>query len=162
MLKIAATSVVLVSLMWGGGNIKPVAVQKETKRYDCRMQKVYVDRETGLMWQDAPYTVAEETAYHRNRSLGKVGTHAYAVRYCANLDYAGYNDWRLPSIDELSSRHHEPGEQFVNTRDGDFWTATGVERGRFYVVYPADAYRYKRPASKSYYIRCVRCAKESE
>jgi hypothetical protein len=81
----------------------------------------------------------------------------YAVRYCENLDYAGYDDWRLPTADELSTIHREPGQLFTYYRDGDFWTATPAEKGKYYVIYPADAYRYKRNQRRSYYIRCVRC-----
>ncbi len=156
MRKTVMTIMVATSVMWAGGTVKPLFGKARASKV-CKTPKVYVDRARGLMWQDAPYTSEEERAFHRHRSFGKAGTHAYAVRYCANLDYAGYRDWRLPSADELADRHREPGDQFTYTADGDFWTVTPAERGRFYVIYPADAYRYKRVPSRSNYIRCVRC-----
>ncbi len=50
-------------------------------------QKIVVDNNTGLMWQQ---TLSEETFAWEN-----------AVSYCDNLTYAGYSDWRLPSSKEL-------------------------------------------------------------
>ena len=42
-----------------------------------------------LMWQDG------EDIYQ--------GTYDEAVKYCENLNFAGYDDWRLPTINELLS-----------------------------------------------------------
>ncbi len=46
------------------------------------------DKRTGLMWQQ-----------------GEPGemTWEQALKYCENLDFAGYGDWRLPTIKELAS-----------------------------------------------------------
>jgi hypothetical protein len=45
------------------------------------------DLNTGLMW--------------RTTSLSSSKTKSAAIEYCNELDYAQYNDWRLPRIDEL-------------------------------------------------------------
>ena len=45
------------------------------------------DLNTGLMW--------------RTTSLSSSKTRSAAIEYCNELDYAQYNDWRLPRIDEL-------------------------------------------------------------
>ncbi|MCB4747858.1 MAG: DUF1566 domain-containing protein [Sulfurovum sp.] len=119
-------------------------------------KKIYIDEETNLMWQDASYTDAEDGAYANNYSVGKVGVFQHAVRYCHNLDYAGYQDWRLPTANELMAVHHQIGQNFVYFRSKDFWTSTPTTAGKHYVVYPADAYRYKRSKKQSNYIRCVR------
>jgi len=148
----------LCSLGWAGSGVAPVQANAKP----CHAPKVYIDKETGLMWQDEAYTPQEDGAYARNGIDGKVGPHAYAVRYCENLNYAGYDDWRLPTIDELIEVHHAPGQVFTYYRDGNFWSVTPADKGRFYALFPADAYRYKKSAKKSYYIRCVRCTGEKK
>ena len=50
-------------------------------------QKVVLDNNTGLMWQQTIPT-EQDTWY-------------YAVSYCDGLTYAGYSDWRLPTPQEL-------------------------------------------------------------
>jgi hypothetical protein len=155
---VIAVSAAVASLVWAGGGVAPAP----KAAVPCHVQKVYVDTENHLMWQDEAYTIKEDGAYARGRTYGKVGSHAYAVRYCENLNYAGYNDWRLPTADEMSDMHRKAGQLFSYYRDGDFWTATPTTKGRYYVVFPADAYRYKRNPRRSYYIRCVRCMGEEE
>ncbi len=119
-------------------------------------QKVYTTDDTNLIWQDSPYMIAEDSAYKNDKSLGKVGTHAHATQYCAHLHYAGHNDWRLPTSDELMQLHHIEGQVFVNFRGNDFWSASPATEGRYYVVFTADAYKFARNKRQSNYIRCVR------
>jgi hypothetical protein len=53
--------------------------------------EIVTDNLHGLMWQD-------------NDAVGTaVYTWQDATSYCENLDLAGYNDWRLPSMEELES-----------------------------------------------------------
>jgi len=47
------------------------------------------DLATGLMWQQ--------------RDSGTAMDWSAALAYCENLDYAGYDDWRLPNVKELES-----------------------------------------------------------
>lgn len=147
-------------MVMAGGDLAPApAAVAPIKKAACQSNKIYFDRKTDLMWQDAPYTDAEDGAYVKNRSFGKAGTQRYAMQYCQRLAYAGYNDWRLPTSDELQVVHQYFGDTFEHERDRDFWTSTPTIEGKYYVVYPADAYRYKRNRNQSNYIRCVRCAK---
>ena len=152
--------ILAVTAVFADGNVNAnlPAVAKISK--PCVHEGVYVDRETDLMWQDAPYTDAEDGAYANNRSVGKAGSLAHAKRYCQRLDYAGYNDWRLPTSDELTFVHRHDGQVFEHFRDKDFWSSTPTTAGKYYVVYPADAYIFKRNRSQSNFIRCVRCAAE--
>jgi len=50
---------------------------------------VSLDNETKLYWQSRPTT--------------KKFSWRDAIKYCRNLNYGGYSDWRLPNIDELKS-----------------------------------------------------------
>lgn len=123
----------------------------------CRADKVFVEKDVNLMWQDKRYMDSEVGAYKRNYSAGKAGNHGHAVSYCRSLNYAGYMDWRLPTSDELSYIHEKEGSKFSYLADGDYWTSTPTAENRYNVVFPVDAMRYARAVSESNYIRCVRC-----
>ena len=138
---------------------KTVVIKIPAPNCKCKPKKVYHQPGTCLVWQDEPYTDAEEGAYRRNYSVGKAGNWMYAINYCRALHYDGHNDWRLPTADELSAVHERRGNAFAYSRDGDFWTSTPADGKFYYVVYPADAYRYKRLKEESNFIRCVRCEK---
>jgi hypothetical protein len=150
------------SLLVAGGDVTPVLPAVEDISNSCSTDKTYIDRSTGLMWQDQKYTDAEDGAYANERSLAKAGKWNHASSYCKRLNYAGYSDWRLPTSDELVHIHALDGEAFTYFRDKDFWTSTPATEGKYYVVYPADAYQYKRFKSQSNFIRCVRCTGEME
>ena len=138
-----------------GGDLSPVEAVEPSQV--CHKDLTYLERASGLMWQDQLYTDAEDGAYARGRNAGKAGMWSHAVRYCRNLYYAGYSDWRLPTSDELQQVHRIKGQVFSHFRDKDFWTSTPTTNGEYYVVYPADAYIYKRKKSRAFYVRCVRC-----
>jgi len=76
-------------------------------------QNVVIDKNTGLMWQQA--IPKEEYKWED------------AVNYCENLTYAGYSDWRLPTPQELltivDNNKHKPAintTYFPNTPSGKF------------------------------------------
>jgi len=150
----------VASFVFAGGNAAKALPAVVKIGNPCQAETVYVDSDTNLMWQDAPYTDAEDGAYAREYSAGKAGNLRHAVDYCRRLSYAGYRDWRLPTVDELMAVHRIEGEVFKNFRDKDFWSTTPTSGGKYYVIYPADAYKYKRNKSQSNYIRCVRCIKK--
>jgi hypothetical protein len=116
-----------------------------------------MEKDVQLMWQDQAYTDAETGAYKSNHSVEKAGSWGHATNYCAALEYQGYNDWRLPTADELSHVHHKSGQVFAYYRTDDFWSSTPATENRYYVIYPVDAYRYKRKKKETNFIRCVRC-----
>ena len=140
----------------GGNQFDQLSAVSDISIQQCKLDKTYIDKEAQLMWQDQVYTDAEDGAYKREHSVGKAGSWNYAMNYCQGLDYQGYDDWRLPTADELSHVHHKVGKAFVYHRGEDFWTSTPSRKNKYYVVYPVDAYRYKRDKRKSHYIRCVR------
>jgi len=39
--------------------------------------------------------------------MGGLRRQGDAVRYCRNLTYAGYSDWRLPDIDTLKAQYSQ-------------------------------------------------------
>jgi len=151
------------TLLMSGGNVNsnlsPVA---EISNKICKDNKIYVEEDALLMWQDQAYIDAEDGAYKRNHSLDKTGTWNHAKNYCRSLHYAGYVDWRLPTADELIHVHRKEGQVFSYYRGDDFWSSTPSTDLRYYAVFPADAYQNKRYKKESNYIRCVRCISKTE
>ena len=156
----ACISMLTTLLMAGGDKSATLAPVAEISNASCKTNKIYVENDTKLMWQDQDYTDAEDGAYKRGHSVGKAGTLSHARNYCRALNYAGYSDWRLPTADELTHMHDAQYNPFKYIRGADFWSATPATDTRYYVVFAADARPYKRTPSESNYIRCVRCLGE--
>ena len=81
-------------------------------------EPVVIDNNTGNMWQRKIPPV-EELYYEE------------AYRYCEDLTYGGYDDWRLPSMEDLMTiadyGKYDPAadtEYFPDS--GSFWTSTRV------------------------------------
>jgi hypothetical protein len=147
-----------VTLLMAGGNLRPnLSAIVDIPVKSCKADKIYIEKDAKLMWQDQAYVDAEDGAYRRNRSVAKAGSWEHAMNYCRALDYAGYTDWRLPTSDELMHVHRKEGQVFTYFRGSDFWTSTPTTENRYYIVYSVDAYPYKRKTRESNYIRCVRC-----
>ena len=153
----ACISMLTTLLMAGGNTSASIPAVAEISNVPCKTNKVYVEKDTKLMWQDQAYTDAEDGAYKRGHSVGKAGTLSHARNYCRALNYAGYNDWRLPTSDELSYMHDAQYNPFTYSRGSDFWSSTPSTDTRYYTVYAADAQIYKREPKQSNYVRCVRC-----
>ncbi len=150
-------------MLMAGGDIAPkLSPIADIPDKTCKTDKIYVEEDTDLMWQDQAYIDAEDGAYKQEGSRGKVGNWKYAQNYCYRLDYAGYTDWKLPTSDELQHVHRKEGQVFAYFRGEDFWSSTPRDQGEYYAVYPADAYRYGHKMKRSNYIRCVRCIIKGE
>lgn len=112
---------------------------------------VVTDSTSGLMWQ---------------KTLEAYYTWVRALKYCENLEYAGYSDWRLPNKNELASLldYDKPGTHFSDFPDMEgrgFWSsttdATYSSFARIMDFYDLIG-EVDDNASKSYgqYVRCVR------
>jgi len=83
---------------------------------------IVLDRATGLMWP------ADMLAAGCNN--GNPLTWPQSINYCDGLNFAGFEDWRLPNIKELFSLLDfsvvpalDP-DFFVNTTPSDYWSST--------------------------------------
>jgi hypothetical protein len=69
--------------------------QDQNSAQETLARGYWSDPSTGLIW----------TA----KDNGKDVTWRDAVKYCRNQNFAGYSDWRLPSIDELQGIYDDAG-----------------------------------------------------
>jgi hypothetical protein len=82
-----------------------------------------IDTSTGLMWE-----VKTDDGGSRDRD--KYYTWEEALSYCEDLSLEGYNDWRLPDINELQSivdyNQYDPSIDpvFLNTVSSLYWSST--------------------------------------
>ena len=109
------------------------------------------DASTGLMWQKAePGSMYWESA----------------ITYCESLSLAGYNDWRLPSRNELQSLvDYSKFDPAINTTffpntvfTSRYWSSTTVaaDTTRAWRVYFGNGYVTNYNKLYDYYVRAVR------
>jgi C1A family cysteine protease len=116
------------------------------------------DPQTGLMWE-------LKTDDGGDRDKDNKYTWQEALDYCNNLDLGGYSDWRLPSINELTSlvdlsRYDPPVNTayFPKTVTSYYWSSTSCA----HPTYNAWRVAFKSGTSSngskssSYYVRAVR------
>jgi Protein of unknown function (DUF1566)/Bacterial Ig-like domain len=104
-------------------------------------QSVTMDTTSGLMWQDNSYTTK-----HNWRS---------AMDYCDNLILAGFDDWYLPSRNELSGLYFRKSilNDYVS---GSYWSSEELSTNSAWVVFFTSAGSGGIPKSAEVYVRCVR------
>jgi hypothetical protein len=92
-----------------GGDITAGFSRDDTKN-------VVVDSIYKLMWQDG------KEIYR--------GTYDEAIKYCDNLSFAGFDDWRLPTVNELISITDKSkfnpaiNSVFKYVESSDYWSST--------------------------------------
>ena len=109
--------------------------------------KVVKDNVTGLIWQ---------------KTYADARTWQAALQYCATLNYAGFNDWRLPNVYELNSiidyNRYSPPTAFPDQPTSGiirFWTSSSNGNVAYCVSF-ADGEVLTNSKTSSYRVRCVR------
>ncbi len=121
----------------------PRAVGQDSRlQIGCPMEGRFVDNGdgtitdlcTGLMWQKKPPTVPPE---YEGDEYGMT-TWQGALRYANDLEFAGYDDWRLPNLHELV---------FISDWYNEGWPPTGLRKN----VYPFEWPEKRRPGYPVYW-----------
>jgi len=119
-----------------------------------RANDIVTDHTTGLMWRD-----------DANASTTK-NTWSDANTTCENMEFSGYNDWRLPTAEELSTlldanRSSFPNidPTFQNTASNYYWSSTTsapYTATHAWGVYFNNGGVNSTNKTNSIYVRCVR------
>ena len=118
-------------------------------------EKIVVDTVTGLQWQYHDAQVTNHSEFWKG-----------ALAYCENLEYAGYDDWRLPNKDELMTivdfGRLNPASSFPDIENVTYLlTSTTVpgESDAAFRLYPPDGAiisTWYKTNSNEYHVHCVR------
>lgn len=120
------------------------------------------DNETGLMWMKSTMDVNEDGKIDYSDEL----TWQKALENCETLKYAGYSDWRLPSIEELRSivdySTYGPAidTDYFNVQSSYYWSSTTSADSTGYAwlvnFYYGNGVSDVGHKSYDYYVRAVR------
>ncbi|MBR6496699.1 MAG: M20/M25/M40 family metallo-hydrolase, partial [Methanomicrobium sp.] len=125
-----------------GGKMPKALFTSETVKGNI----VVTDSTTDLIWQkDSAYT----------------GSWKEALKYCEDLDYAGYTTWRLPNKNEAASllnlnRAEAPYSDFPDMPVDGFWSSTSYGDGD--LAWWADFYSgrvFRTSKEEKFAVRCV-------
>ena len=107
---------------------------------------IVTDSTTDLIWQ---------------KDSGYTGSWKEALKYCEDLDYAGYTTWRLPNKNEAASllnldRAEAPYSDFHDMPVDGFWSSTSYGDGD--LAWWADFYSgrvFRTSKEEKFAVRCV-------
>ena len=126
------------------------AYPAEVSSYNAKLkeQSKYTVILNGLMWQDDKEVVTVAKNWQASKA------------YCADLDFAGFNDWRQPYLYELKdisdkSRESMIKVQFKNSLSNGYWSEKHSEN-KAWVFSFMTAKEYSFAKTMRYYTRCVR------
>ncbi len=115
---------------------------------------IVIDLGTDLMWQDSSDTNSNDLNWFES------------IHYCEDLVFAGYDDWRLPNINELVSmveyNHVNPAMNplFEAAVSREYWSSTSDVRMQYERAWTVDFSDGKTPRIRKEatgpYTRCVR------
>lgn len=138
----------------------------EPGHYRVPVTGVVQDLSTGLMWQKSAVDINGDGSLDENDRVNW----ARALDYCSDLDYAGFQDWRLPSIREslsLMDPSSDPRFSFLFERSPFVlnleWTSTSRALPNAYLAWSVfmgdhsgNAYSTTWKDDNNAAIRCVR------
>lgn len=133
---------------WYASQSTPLGIARTFTRDDTK--NIVTDNATLLQWQDGttPATM----------------NWANANTYCIDLDFGGYSDWRLPTVEELMTITNKgavnPSKftEFANIVSNYYWSSStyASDTSRAWGVTFGNGADYWDPKTTAYYVRCVR------
>lgn len=128
-----------------------------------------VDQSTGIQWYNGTYlnpptkTAVGTGAANTTEIVNVQGAGNYAAQLTADLVRGGYDDWFLPSLDELSLMYHNIGQGAAMplTNIGGFaaanyWSSSDAPNGTAAMVRFSDGFGDYLYQANMFYVRAVR------
>ncbi len=113
--------------------------------------KSVIDRENHLQWED------------RVEISEKIDIWKMAKSHCESMEFAGFNDWRLPSKYELQSlaKSSKVKALFSNLGENLYWSIDEDMNDDLnaYVIYTSNGFTSTSDKCEKNYIVCVRDTK---
>lgn len=125
----------------------------EAKIYRDNKKEVVIDDKHHLMWQDDI------------SNIENLKNHKQATKFCKELIFATYDDWRLPTVEEYSfivyKKNRKTNINFAfkyNLRDS-YWASKVYWRTLWFYadyIYFVSGSAYYDNREKNKYVRCIR------
>lgn len=93
--------------------------------------------------------------FNKQRFISTYPSAPFAINYCNNLRYGGYDDWYLPSRDELSQLYPSRGS-IGGFTSGLYWTSTASGAAPAYYCDFSSGSCSTNNKNTPYLIRCIR------
>jgi len=134
------------------------------KTKELKGNQIVIDEATGLMWQQSGSSQTMVFEYNFEDELKPKFLVDIYIEKLNNNYYSGFNDWRLPTLDELMSlmepNKNENGlhiDQIFDTKYHWIWTTDIKSIGERWIVFFASGFCSARsPRSTECYVRAVR------
>jgi len=104
---------------------------------------VVIDNDKHIMWQDSIQLRSKQRVSHEK-----------ALKYCEDLDYVGYTDWRLPDVKNFSLKVHSLFQWSEHT--GSWATRKKFQIVNLGVKDSGDYYVYDSEYFDTFNVVCVR------
>ena len=101
-----------------------------------------------------PTFIYSGRTYHVYPDMGALAW-STAISACESLTYAGYDDWYLPSKNELNAMYINKAEIGGFSSTG-YWSSTEYSSSDAWYQYFYSGYQYDNYKTTSYRVRCVR------
>lgn len=115
------------------------------ERFALLQQTALIDTKSGLAWQDSKEVKARKLPWKE------------ASQYCKALRIAGYDDWALPSAEELEKLYSHK-DRLRNDADAIYWSSTVIDPAEGTVEYVdfSSGARFWTTKDRAFNVRCVR------
>lgn len=120
------------------------------------------DQSTGIQWYNGSYITIGATGTsigtgqsNTNAIIAAQGAGSYAAQLCADLVLNGYDDWFLPSKDELNQMYMNRAV-IGGFSTSDYWSSSEYDGYDAWLHYFDNGARYDVKKDRTVYVRAIR------